>query len=132
MSAEVHVEEVVLVAVARFDRVVLLERVGQRVVVLLRLIRHHVVRLDVHREPAFGGAIRDPGFLQRIGRARPLEDHEARDISSCPWRSCGFATCAPDVFAVEVVHLQDGEVDAVLLAGLLRELAASRAPCAVP
>ena len=29
---------------------------------------------------------------------------------------------APDVFAVQVIHSQDGEVDAVLLAGLLREL----------
>ena len=119
---EVHVEEVVLVAVARFDGVVLLELLRQRVVVLLGLIGHHVVRLDVHRQPAFGGAIRDPGLLQWIGRAGPLQDAAGREISSCWSGSVRLRDLAPDMSAVQVIHVQDGEVDAVLLTGLVREL----------
>ena len=105
---EVHIEEVVLVAVARLDGVVALELGRQRVVVLLGLVGHHVVRLDVHGEPAFGGAVRDPGLLQWIGRAGPLQEHEA-GIFLLAGGIVRLRDLAPDVFAVEVIHLQDGE-----------------------
>jgi hypothetical protein len=82
-----------------------LERVRQRVVVRLRLVGHHIVRLDVHGEPAFGGAIGDPWFLQRIGRARPLQDDEA-GVFLPARRVVRLRDLRPDVSAGEVVHLR--------------------------
>ncbi len=71
------------------------------------------MRLDVERKPAFGGTIRHPLFLQRVGWARPLENHEAG--KSAWFRR--LADLAAHVRAVDVVHREGGVIDTRSVAG---------------
>ena len=105
---QVHLQEIVLVAIVTSDQVIVLQLLGKRVVVRLRLVRQHVVRLDVQGEPALGGPVGDPLSLQRIGAAGPLEDDERRK----PARLFRLCYLPVDARAIDVVHPDRGVLDA--------------------
>jgi hypothetical protein len=87
--------------------VVLLQLLRERIVVLFRLIGQHIMGLDVDREPAFRCAIGYPLGLQRIGRARPLKNHQPRKLA-LTLRLCNLAMDMP---VVNVIHFQDEVLD---------------------
>ena len=88
-------------------RLIFLDHLRQRVVERLRHVARHIMRLDVHRQPAFGGAIGHPLFGKRIRRARPLKDHERREFPVALW----LRDLPVHVRAADVVELDRRIVD---------------------
>ena len=95
------------------DESVVLDQLGQRVVERLRHVGGHVVRLHVENEPPLGGIVGHPPALERVGRARPLEDEQRREhpaalSSSLPRRPGKLSV---DVRAAHIVDPDREELD---------------------
>ena len=108
--AQVHRQEVALVATVSPDQAVVLDQLGQRVVERLRQVGGYVVGLDVEREPAARGVLGHPLSLERVGRARPLENEQCRERTGC--RTGGAGELPVDMRAAHVAHPNREELDA--------------------
>src|SRR5207302_8045657 len=108
--AQVHRQEVALVATVSPDQAVVLDQLGQRVVERLRQVGGYVVGLDVEREPAARGVLGHPLSLERVGRARPLKNEQCRERTGC--RTGGAGELPVDMRAAHVAHPNREELDA--------------------